>query len=142
MISARGATSVVRAHRQREPLPVEHPGESRRAQQTAATGSGSAAAEPLQNNASQLSPAMAAATPPSLQSPWGSRRSDESPLTGETARKVEQLASAKVSGGAIVRVETDAEGRAAYEAHMTKADGTPVTVYVDKQFNVAGVESR
>jgi hypothetical protein len=39
-------------------------------------------------------------------------------------------------------VETDADGHAAYEAHMVKADGTPVTVYVDKTFAVVSVESR
>jgi hypothetical protein len=37
-------------------------------------------------------------------------------------------------------VETDADGHAAYEVHMVKQDGTLVTVYVDKQFNVVGVE--
>jgi hypothetical protein len=46
-----------------------------------------------------------------------------------------------VPGGTIVRVETDADGNAAYEAHMVKADGTPVTVYVDKAFNVVSVQS-
>ena len=50
------------------------------------------------------------------------------------------IAQAKVPGGTIVRVETDADGHAAYEAHMTKADGTPVTVYVDKNFNFVSVE--
>jgi hypothetical protein len=39
------------------------------------------------------------------------------------------------------RIETDADGHAAYEAHMLKADGTPATVYVDKSFDVVGVES-
>ena len=39
-------------------------------------------------------------------------------------------------------VETDADGHAAYEAHMTKSDGTPVTVYVDKSFAVVSVETR
>ena len=63
-------------------------------------------------------------------------------LTGDTAAKVEAAAKAKVPNGTIVRVETDAEGNAAYEAHMTKADGTPVTVYVNKQFEVVSVESR
>ena len=33
------------------------------------------------------------------------------------------------------------DGNAAYEAHMVKADGTPVTVYVKKQFEVVSVES-
>ena len=48
----------------------------------------------------------------------------------------------KVPNATVVRVETDADGNAAYEAHMTKADGTPVTVYVDKGFDVVGVDSR
>jgi hypothetical protein len=84
-------------------------------------------------------PAMAAPDP---QHPWGGQRSDETLLTGETADKVEAAAKAKVPNGTIVRVETDADGNAAYEAHMTKADGTPVTVYVNKQFEVVSVETR
>jgi hypothetical protein len=74
--------------------------------------------------------------------PWGGQRSDETPLTGDTASKVEAAAKAEVPGGTIVRVETDADGHAAYEAHMTDADGAPVTVYVDKQFEVVSVERR
>jgi hypothetical protein len=54
---------------------------------------------------------------------------------------VTALAKAKVPGGTIVRVETDADGNSAYEAHMVKADGSPVTVYVNKQFEVVSVES-
>jgi hypothetical protein len=38
-------------------------------------------------------------------------------------------------------VETDADGHAAYEVHMVRSDGTFVTVYVDKEFNVVGVET-
>jgi hypothetical protein len=78
---------------------------------------------------------------PSSQRPWGSQRSDETPLTGDTASKVRALALAKVPGGTLVRVETDADGNAAYEAHMTKADGTPVTVYVSKALDVVSVQS-
>ena len=74
--------------------------------------------------------------------PWGGQRSDETPLTGDTATKVEAAAKAKVPNGTVVRVETDADGHAAYEAHMTDADGTPVTVYVDEQFDVVSVERR
>ena len=74
-------------------------------------------------------------------SPWGDQRSDETLLTGDTAAKVRQLALAKVPGGTIVRVETDADGNAAYEAHMVKADGTPVTVYVSKQLDVVSVQT-
>jgi hypothetical protein len=76
------------------------------------------------------------------QNPWGNQRSDETLLTGTTEQKVRAAALAEVPGGTIVRVETDADGHAAYEAHMTKADGTPVTVYVDKSYEVVGVESR
>jgi hypothetical protein len=78
---------------------------------------------------------------PSGQRPWGPQRSDETALTGDALSKVTAAAKAKVSGGTIVRVETDADGNSAYEAHMVKTDGTPVTVYVNKQFDVVSVES-
>ena len=84
----------------------------------------------------------APAAAPNAGQPWGGRRSDETPLTGDTLAKVTAAAKAAVSGGTIVRVETDADGHAAYEAHMTKSDGTPVTVYVDKSFDVVSVETR
>ena len=101
---------------------------------SAASGSGSSSP-----SSGTSPPAM---TAPDPQDPWGGQRSDETLLTGDTAAKVEAAAKAKVPNGTMVRVETDAEGNAAYEAHMTKADGTPVTVYVDKQFEVVSVESR
>jgi len=83
-----------------------------------------------------------AATQAAPTRPWGGQRPDETLLTGDALAKVSAAALAKVSGGTIVRVETDADGNAAYEAHMTKADGTPVTVYVDKQYDVVSVETR
>ena len=70
------------------------------------------------------------------------QRSDETPLTGDTATSVTKAALAKTGGGTVERVETDADGNAAYEAHIVKSDGTRVTVYVDKQFNVVGVDSQ
>jgi len=69
------------------------------------------------------------------------QRSDETHLTGDTAAKVREAALAKVSGGTIDRVETDADGHAAYEAHMTRSDGSRVTVYVNKAFEVVSVEN-
>ena len=75
--------------------------------------------------------------------PWGNQRSDETLLTGDALAKVKAAAVAKEGSGAtIVRIETDADGHAAYEAHMVKADGTPVTVYVNKSYEVVSVESR
>ena len=75
----------------------------------------------------------------SAQNPWGNQRSDETLLTGDALAKVKAIALAKVSGGTIVRVETDS-GDATYEAHMTKADGSLVTVKFDKNLAVTSVE--
>jgi hypothetical protein len=70
------------------------------------------------------------------------QRSDETALTGDTATKVKEAALAKTGGGTVERVETDGDGHAAYEAHVLKSDGTRVTVYVNKQFEVVGTDSR
>ena len=104
----------------------------------AASGSGSS------SSGSNAATAAVAArpTPPDPQNPWGGQRSDETLLTGDTAAKVEAAARAKVPNGTIVRVETDADGHAKYEAHMTKADGTPATAYVNERFEVVSVETR
>ena len=75
------------------------------------------------------------------QRPFGGQRSDETLLTGDAASKVSAAALAKVPAGSIERVETDADGNAKYEAHMTKADGSRVTVYVNADFEVVSVES-
>jgi uncharacterized membrane protein YkoI len=70
------------------------------------------------------------------------QRSDETALTGDTASKVKEAALAKTGGGTVERVESDAEGNAAYEAHVLKSDGTHMTVYVNKQFKVVGTDTR
>ncbi|MEZ5143319.1 MAG: hypothetical protein R2726_12500 [Acidimicrobiales bacterium] len=70
----------------------------------------------------------------------GQNGTAEELLTGDTATKVSDAAKAKVPDATIDRVETDAEG-AAYEAHMTKADGSEVTVKLDASFNVTSVEN-
>ena len=88
---------------------------------------------------SSSSGSQAAAT--SARQPWGHQRSDETLLTGDAATKVRDLALAKVPGGTIVRVETDADGNAKYEAHMTDASGNPVTVYVDANYNYVSTQS-
>jgi hypothetical protein len=84
------------------------------------------------------------AAPPgaSTTNPWGNQRSDETLLTGDALAKVKAIALDKVPGATIVRVETDADGNAAYEAHVVKSDGTAATVYVDKDFNFVSVDTR
>jgi hypothetical protein len=42
----------------------------------------------------------------------------------------------------VIPMYSDADGHAKYEAHMTRADGTPVTVYVNERFEVGSVETR
>jgi hypothetical protein len=73
----------------------------------------------------------------------GSHRANgitEEPLTGDTAARVEAAAKAANPGATVLRVETDADG-AAYEAHIRKADGTPVTVKFDASFNITSTEA-
>jgi hypothetical protein len=67
-------------------------------------------------------------------------RDDEKALDASDAAKVKAAALKAVAGGTVYRVETDA-GDGAYEAHMTKADGTEVTVKLDKNFTVTAVET-
>jgi hypothetical protein len=74
--------------------------------------------------------------------PRGGHRSDETPLTGDALAKVTAAAKAEFPGGKVVRVETDADGHAKYEAHMTDTSGNPVTVYVDADYEVVNVERR
>jgi hypothetical protein len=70
----------------------------------------------------------------------GQNGTKETLLTGTDAEKATAAAQAAVPGGTIQRVETDAEG-AAFEAHVTKADGSQATVKMDASFNVTGVEA-
>ncbi len=59
----------------------------------------------------------------------------EAVLTGDELAKAQAAAEAAVPGATAQRAETDAEG-AAYEVHMTKSDGSVVTVKLDSSFNV------
>jgi hypothetical protein len=103
---------------------------------SAATGSSSSTTTTTTTPSTSTPPAPPGA---SAANPWGNQRSDETVLTGDALAKVKAIALDKVPGGTVVRVETDADGHAAYEAHMLKADGTPTTVYVDASFNFVSV---
>jgi hypothetical protein len=116
---------------------------------SAASGSGSSSAATTTTTPS-TAPSTAPMGPPGYghgagpggNGPWGGQRGDETVLTGDTADKVKAAALDKLAGATIVRVETDADGNAKYEAHVVKSDGTPATVYVNEQFQVVSVESR
>jgi hypothetical protein len=72
---------------------------------------------------------------------WGPQRSDETPLTGDALAKVTAVAKDALPGATIVRIETDADGHAKYEAHVIESDGTLATVYVDDSFELVDVET-
>ncbi len=104
---------------------------------------GGAATSTTTAASSSTSPSNAAATAPAFDPTKGghtANRITEALLTGDTAAKVKAAAAAAVPGGTIQRVENDAEG-SPYEAHVTKADGSQVTVKVDASFKVTSIES-
>ena len=116
---------------------------------SAASGSGSSQSAASGSSSSQL--AASTATTPTTPgppgatpaNPWGRQRGDETPLTGDALAQVKAAALARLGADStVVRIETDADGHAAYEAHMLKPYGTPAAVYVSESFQVVSVESR
>jgi hypothetical protein len=69
----------------------------------------------------------------------GANGQREQPLSGDVAAKVRDAALAKVPGGTIERVETDADHGSPYEAHVRRSDGTELEVLVNKSFEVTAV---
>ena len=65
----------------------------------------------------------------------------EEALTGDTADKVKTAVEAKYPGATVERSSKESDGTAAYEAHLTKADGTHVKVLLDANFAVTGEET-
>jgi hypothetical protein len=102
---------------------------------SAASGSGSST-----GSIAATTPTTGSSTAAAPQG-WGPQRSDETPLTGDALAKVTAVAKDALPGATIVRVETDADGNAKYEAHVVKSDGTLATVYVDDSFELVSVET-
>lgn len=67
-------------------------------------------------------------------------RTDEKAVSTADQAAIKAAALKAVPGGTVYRIETDA-GDGAYEAHMTKADGTEVTVKFDSGLKVIKVEA-
>jgi len=91
-------------------------------------------------NAAESTTATAGSSSAPAASGGGAARPAETLLTGDTAEKVKAAALAAVPGGTVHRVETDSDG-SPYEAHMTKADGSHVTVKVDANFAVSSIDA-
>ena len=70
-------------------------------------------------------------------------RTPETPLTGDVLAKASAAAVASAGGTAdSATTENDSSNAAAaYGVHITKADGTHVTVILDKSYNVLATET-
>jgi hypothetical protein len=102
----------------------------------AATGSASAAGT-SSPDASTAAPSPGAPGRDDSATPV---RPGEKALTGTNLSALKAAALKAVPGGTVYRVETDHDG-SAYEAHMTKTDGTHVTVEFDKNLKVTEVDA-
>jgi hypothetical protein len=108
----------------------------------ASAATGSVAATTAVTPAATSTTAPTNPTAPTASDPKSSTpvRSDEKATTAAIAATLRNKARAAVPGGTVYRIETDA-GDATYEAHMTKADGSLVTVKFDANLNVTSVET-
>lgn len=91
-------------------------------------------------------PANAATTDTSTASPSApatnrGNHGNETDLTGDTANKVKAAVLAANSGATVENMTTEDDGSAAYEAHITKSDGTHATVKLDAGFNITATET-
>ncbi len=93
------------------------------------------------STSSQSSGTAAAQAPGGANGGHTANGKTEKLLTGDTAAKVKAAALAKVPGGTVERVETDADHGSPYEAHVTKSDGTQLEVLVNDQFQVTAVNT-
>ena len=111
----------------------------------AAVGAAAVGGAGIANAASSSTASSSApAAPTAAQHQSGDRHSvgseTEKALTGDVAAKVKAAALAKVPG-TVERVETNIDGSAPYEAHITKSDGTSVEVQVNSDYTVAAVNT-
>ncbi|MFE4542356.1 PepSY domain-containing protein, partial [Arthrobacter sp. NPDC056727] len=67
--------------------------------------------------------------------------SNETALTGDTADKVKAAVLAANSGATVDEMTTEDDGSAAYEAHITKSDGTHATVKLDANYAITATET-
>jgi hypothetical protein len=96
------------------------------------------AAGSTSNNSTSSSSASTSATHPAGNPAKAAHGPGEKLVTGTNLSAISAAAKAAVPGATIIRVETDSDGGAAYEAHMKKADGTYVTVQFDQNLKVTG----
>ena len=91
-------------------------------------------------SSSTAAPAAGTGTPPA-----GARQGNpatmthgpgETLLTGTQLEQAKAAATAAVPGATVIRAETNSSGGYPYEVHLSKTDGTDVTVELDSGFKV------
>jgi hypothetical protein len=111
-----------------------------------AIGATAIAASAESTSGSQLAATTSSSSPGAPNQPPNAARgsapvrSDEKSVSASTAATLKAAALKAVPGGTVYRVETDA-GDAAYEVHMTRAEGSLATVKFDKNLKVIRVET-
>ena len=84
-------------------------------------------------------PGTAAPAHPPAGRHVGANGQREQSLGTDAAAQVTAAAQKAVPGGTVLRVETDVDTGSPYEAHVSKADGSQVVVYVDNAYKVTSV---
>jgi uncharacterized membrane protein YkoI len=71
----------------------------------------------------------------------GGHHGNETDLTGDAATKVKDAVLAANAGATVENLTTEDDGSAAYEAHITKTDGTHATVKLDANYTITATEA-
>lgn len=85
-------------------------------------------------------PGSGTAVNPASDHDAGRGHAGETTVTGSKATTLKAAALKAVPGATVDRIETDS-GDAAYEVHMTKSDGSQVTVKFTSSLSQSGIES-
>jgi anti-sigma factor RsiW len=105
-----------------------------------AADSGSTTTTPSTTTTSTSASTAAQAAPRANAKSSTPVRSDEKSVATDLNARLKAAALKAVPGGTVYRIETDGDG-SAYEAHMTKADGSLVTVKFNSSGTVTAVEA-
>jgi len=100
---------------------------------SAATGSSTTATTPAVAGSTAIPPATGSAQ---IDPATVTHGPGETLLTGTQLAQATAAATAAVPGGTVVRAETNSSGASPYEVHMSKSDGTYVTVELDTNLKV------
>jgi uncharacterized membrane protein YkoI len=93
-------------------------------------------------NAQSTSTTSTSSTSTSMQHAPGRPSNGETPVTGTKATQLKAAALAKVPGGTVESVNTDTDhSGAAYEVHVTKANGSEVEVLFDTNLRYVTTET-